>query len=388
MNSFDALHLIRTQLHAVDLLCEYNTINKCFLPQEFARRLRPSVGTSSAISPLAQAIEHANTLQRSKQGSSTSSVVPEPNSATLTTSCLDFGHRISDHRVVASLTDEEKYQWLKNSWVPSLDFKFPMNAEGKEKKKILSKELVRYVRMADLQQKGDQYLWGKHCLHNFLQELDRLNLDISYFCGQAYDGGSNVSGKFKGIQAPEEAMRFHYFMLYSRLSSLSLWWFWLRFCGLTLALARKLQAEYMDVLEEMKLVEATLAIEDCYRTVVYLLFMDFIINLLSSRLPKLELQRVGQIQKLLSPEFSDGFEDKVPIGAESHRDDLSLERSFSTLRCVKTYLRSTITEDRLNGLAFLHIHQDIAFAMQPEEVLDIFARKQKKTFVKLLLKQI
>ncbi|KAJ8896775.1 hypothetical protein PR048_002120 [Dryococelus australis] len=63
---------------------------------------------------------------------STSSVAPELNDATLTTSCLDFGHLISDWSVVASLTDEEKYQWLKNSWVPSSDFKFPMNAEGKK----------------------------------------------------------------------------------------------------------------------------------------------------------------------------------------------------------------------------------------------------------------
>ncbi|KAJ8887578.1 hypothetical protein PR048_013795 [Dryococelus australis] len=47
--------------------------------------------------------------------SSTSPVVPELISATLTTYCLDLGHRIRDQRVVASLTDEEKYQWLKNS---------------------------------------------------------------------------------------------------------------------------------------------------------------------------------------------------------------------------------------------------------------------------------
>ncbi|KAJ8877758.1 hypothetical protein PR048_022213 [Dryococelus australis] len=56
--------------------------------------------------------------------SSTSFVAPELNSATLITSYLDFGHLISDRSVVASLTDEEKYQRLKNSWVSSSDFKF------------------------------------------------------------------------------------------------------------------------------------------------------------------------------------------------------------------------------------------------------------------------
>ncbi|KAJ8959574.1 hypothetical protein NQ314_006223 [Rhamnusium bicolor] len=35
------------------------------------------------------------------------------------------------------------------------------------------------------------------------------------------------------------------------------------------------------------------------------------------------------------------------------------ERSFSTLRLLKTYLRSNMREDRLNGLALLHIHRNI-----------------------------
>ena len=34
------------------------------------------------------------------------------------------------------------------------------------------------------------------------------------------------------------------------------------------------------------------------------------------------------------------------------------ERSFSTLRRVKTYLRSTMTQKRLNSVLVLHAHQD------------------------------
>lgn len=33
------------------------------------------------------------------------------------------------------------------------------------------------------------------------------------------------------------------------------------------------------------------------------------------------------------------------------------ERSFSALRRLKTYIRSTVMEERLNGLALLNIHQ-------------------------------
>ncbi|KAJ8896481.1 hypothetical protein PR048_001825 [Dryococelus australis] len=41
---------------------------------------------------------------------------------------------------------------------------------------------------------------GENIAHTILQELNRLNLDISYCHGQAYDRGSNMSGKFKGVQ--------------------------------------------------------------------------------------------------------------------------------------------------------------------------------------------
>ncbi|KAJ8897943.1 hypothetical protein PR048_003301 [Dryococelus australis] len=65
-------------------------------------------------------------------------------------------------------------------------------------------------------------------------------------------------------------------------------------------------------------------VEEYYHTAVYLPFMDIIINELSFRFPKSELQRVGQIQKLLSPDFCDDFEDKVLQGAEPDTDDFPI----------------------------------------------------------------
>ncbi|KAJ8879046.1 hypothetical protein PR048_019652 [Dryococelus australis] len=346
---------------------------------------------------------------------------------------------------------------------------------------------------------------GENIASTILQ--DRLNLDISYYRGQAYDGGSNMSGKFKGVQKMCEtrwvekhdavltfidtlpclyvvletisefsesrglrSTRKAFSFLHAIQSSefLVSMVVLAEVVGLTPPLARKLQAWYMDVLETIKLVEATLGslrekrykstdifkkifkeseklsmemgpqinkpsttnlqknrsklnsqtVEEYYHTAEYVPFMDFIINEVSSRFTKSEIERVGQIQKLLSPEFSDGFEDEVLQGAEPYKDDLpcfstlkgelrdwkqiwksypsqkfpkshaegykqasaipNIRRSFSTLRRLKTYLRSTMTEDRLNGLALLHIHQDITSAMKPEEVLDIFARKHKR----------
>ena len=52
------------------------------------------------------------------------------------------------------------------------------------------------------------------------------------------------------------------------------------------------------------------------------------------------------------------------------------ERSVSRLRYLKTYLRSTTTEDRLNGLAMLYVHRDIPCPIQT--VVDEFARAQPR----------
>lgn len=57
------------------------------------------------------------------------------------------------------------------------------------------------------------------------------------------------------------------------------------------------------------------------------------------------------------------------------------ERSFSTLRRIKSWLRSSMVEDRLTGLALLHIHKNV-----PIDVNDVItrygrSRKRKIDFV-------
>ena len=47
------------------------------------------------------------------------------------------------------------------------------------------------------------------------------------------------------------------------------------------------------------------------------------------------------------------------------------ERSFSALKRLKTYSRSTMVEDRLNGLALMHIHQEIQPSI--DEVINTFS---------------
>lgn len=52
------------------------------------------------------------------------------------------------------------------------------------------------------------------------------------------------------------------------------------------------------------------------------------------------------------------------------------ERSFSTLKRLKTYLRNTTSENRLNGLALLNIHQEIK--VTPENVLNLLSANARK----------
>jgi hypothetical protein len=59
----------------------------------------------------------------------------------------------------------------------------------------------------------------------------------------------------------------------------------------------------------------------------------------------------------------------------------STERSFSTLRRLKTYVRNTTSEERLNGLALLQIRRDIRVAV--EEVLDELAKKSRRLGLRL-----
>ena len=56
------------------------------------------------------------------------------------------------------------------------------------------------------------------------------------------------------------------------------------------------------------------------------------------------------------------------------------EQSFSSLRIVKTWDRSTMTNARLNGLALLFIHREID--LDVSEIIDLFAQKNRRIQLK------
>ncbi|XP_031343122.1 zinc finger MYM-type protein 1-like [Photinus pyralis] len=52
------------------------------------------------------------------------------------------------------------------------------------------------------------------------------------------------------------------------------------------------------------------------------------------------------------------------------------ERSFSTLRLLKTWLRSTMEEERLTGLALLHIHRQIQ--LDVDKIITTFGKSSRR----------
>ena len=64
----------------------------------------------------------------------------------------------------------------------------------------------------------------------------------------------------------------------------------------------------------------------------------------------------------------------------------SAERSFSSLRRIKTYLRSTMTQDRLSNLALLYIERDLSSLLwnRIDELVLSFAQLHKNSRIVLL----
>ncbi|GBM06123.1 hypothetical protein AVEN_134591-1 [Araneus ventricosus] len=54
------------------------------------------------------------------------------------------------------------------------------------------------------------------------------------------------------------------------------------------------------------------------------------------------------------------------------------ERSFSKLKLIKTYLRSSIQQERLNSLAIMSIESEISRSLDLDKILKDFAEKKAR----------
>ena len=56
----------------------------------------------------------------------------------------------------------------------------------------------------------------------------------------------------------------------------------------------------------------------------------------------------------------------------------SAERSFSKVKLIKTYLRSTVAQERLDGLSLLAIERDAAQKLDIDSIIDKFAKTKAR----------
>jgi len=84
------------------------------------------------------------------------------------------------------------------------------------------------------------------------------------------------------------------------------------------------------------------------------------------------LWRIVTVQYIQTLQCSFAFLQHFPIPIKS----ATAERSFSSLRLLKTYLHSTMKEERLNGLALMNIHKGIHFKYN--DVIDQYLMQQNR----------
>ena len=58
----------------------------------------------------------------------------------------------------------------------------------------------------------------------------------------------------------------------------------------------------------------------------------------------------------------------------------SAERSFSKLKLIKSYLRSTMAQERLDGLSLLAIERDAAQKLKIDDIVETFAHAKARRY--------
>lgn len=87
---------------------------------------------------------------------------------------------------------------------------------------------------------------------------------------------------------------------------------------------------------------------------------------LSDVLQKLDQNVFANLYKLMQVALT------LPISSAS------CERSFSVMRRIKTWIRSSMNQDRFTDMSILHIERDISNIIESENILNNFALKNRR----------
>ena len=88
------------------------------------------------------------------------------------------------------------------------------------------------------------------------------------------------------------------------------------------------------------------------------------------------LYRPAKVLPVIDRDFFPNVGELLTIACTLPVTSCECERSISRLRYLKTYLRSTMSEERLNGLAMMYVHRDIT--CDANIIVDKFAHKHPR----------
>ncbi|XP_022873874.1 uncharacterized protein LOC111392707 [Olea europaea var. sylvestris] len=217
--------------------------------------------------------------------------------------------------------------------------------------------------------------------------LIKLDLDIDKIRGQVYDDGSNMSGKHKDVQrrirdalldlaesnkdpkvkSEVESLAIHELQNIEFLLGIVIWY------RLLHAINNRIRgATFSNLLNSCMNLDKYLEHDGC---------LNINGDDLCSKLQVLRcyLQseatraiEVLQYLKRLNVYFSNAYIAYkilliIPVTVTS------IEKGFSKLKLIKTYLRSTMSQERLNGLTMLSIEKEMVKQLNYSDLIDIFA---------------
>ncbi|XP_037446138.1 uncharacterized protein LOC119315738 [Triticum dicoccoides] len=208
-------------------------------------------------------------------------------------------------------------------------------------------------------------------LISLLDSLKYVGLDVKDVRGQGYDNGSNMKEKHQGVQS--RLLETNPRALFMPCACHSL----------NLTLSDMLQSKFVCIDVTLKQIEDAISYFKKYRNDGFATNVDlddFVseLKVLQMTLPNTFMSADQIFEFVRDADWYLNVSIAYRILLIVHVTVASAERSFSKLKLLKNYLRSTMSQERLNGLAMCCIEKNMLDSIDLDTLIDDFASKNAR----------